>query len=335
VTLGRAPAAGMHRDLPLVFLVAALMATSFVFVKLAVPALGAPVLVDARVLAAAAVLALWMRLRGRRLAFGRGVLPYLVLGALNAAIPFTLASWGQLRLDASMAAVLMATVPLFAALLSALLAHERLGGARRLGMMLGLVGVIVLSGWRPAGFDTASLPPLLALLGAACSYAAGSVYARHAFVGVDRTSLTIGNFAAAGLVLAPLALATPPSAPPGLGVIAAMAGLVVLSTAIAFRAYFVLIERAGPTVATSIGFLIPVFGAAWGALFLRETITPTMLVGGAIVLVAMRLVSGHAPASARPFTERVAAAFGWAQAGPLRRRHEAGGVVGRDAVDAP
>ena len=270
--------------------VAAIMAVGFTFIKIAVPALGAAVLVDLRVLAAAAVLAAWSWARRRRLVFGRGVRPYLVLGTLNAALPFTLTAWGELRLDASLAAVLMATIPLFTAAISAVVARDRLGPRQRLGLLLGLVGVIVLSEWRPSGVGALEWPSMLALLAAACSYAAGSVYTRHAFAGVDRTSLTIGNFVAAGLVLAPFALATPPAAPPTVAVIAAMAGLVVLSTAVAFRAYFVLIERSGPTVATSIGFLIPVFGAAWGAILLQETITSSMLVGGAIVLAAMRLV---------------------------------------------
>jgi drug/metabolite transporter (DMT)-like permease len=283
-----------RRELPLMLLVAGLMALGFTFVKIAVPVLGAAVLVDARVLGAALVLAAWMRWRGRPLAFGRGVGPYLVLGILNAALPFTLTAWGELRLDASLAAVLMATIPLFAALLAALLDRERLDGRRRLGLLLGLVGVAVLSGWRPSGFDVGTLPSLLALLAAALSYAAAAVYVRRSFAGVDRSSLTVGTFAAAGVVLAPLALAAPPAVPPGATVLAAMAGLVVLSTVISFRWYFVLIERAGPTVATSIGFLIPVFGAAWGAVLLGEALTPAIVIGGAIVLAAMRLVSGPA-----------------------------------------
>ncbi len=284
-----------RRDLPLMLAVAALMAIGFTFVKIAVPALGAAVLVDVRVLAAAAVLASWTWARRRRLAFGRGVGPYLLLGTLNAALPFTLTAWGELRLDASLAAILMATIPLFTAALSAAVARERLGPSQRLGLLLGLVGVIVLSGWRPSGAGALDGPSILAVLAAACSYAAGSVYTRHAFAGVDRTSLTIGNFAAAGVVLAPLALATPPAAAPSLTVIAAMAGLVVLSTAVSFRAYFVLIERSGPTVATSIGFLIPVFGAAWGAILLHEAITWSMVIGGGIVLAAMHLVGGARP----------------------------------------
>jgi drug/metabolite transporter (DMT)-like permease len=286
-------------DLPLMLLIAALMAIGFTFIKIAVPALGAAVLVDVRVLAAAAVLAAWSWARRRRLVFGRGVRPYLVLGTLNAAIPFTLTAWGELRLDASLAAVLMATIPLFTAAISATVARERLGPRQRLGLLLGLAGVIVLSGWRPSGVETLELTSILALLVAACSYAAGSVYARHTFAGVDRTSLTIGNFVAAGVVLAPLALATPPATTPTLAVVAAMAGLVVLCTAVAFQLYFVLIERSGPTVATSIGFLIPVFGAAWGAILLHESITWSMLAGGTIVLAAMRLVGDAAPDSRR------------------------------------
>jgi drug/metabolite transporter (DMT)-like permease len=301
-----------RRELPLMMLVAGLMAAAFLFMKIAVPALGPAVLADVRVLAAAALLATWSRLQGRRLDFGRGVVPYLVLGALNAAVPFTLTAWGELRLPSSLAAVLMATIPLFTAALSAALGRERLGPRRWAGLALGLAGVAVLSGWRPAGFDASIVPSLLAVLGAALAYAAGSVYARHAFVGVDRTAMTVGNFLAAGALLAPLALLTPPTAAPGALVLAAMAALIVLSTSLSFRLYFLLIERAGPTVATSIGFLIPVFGALWGALFLREALPPGMLVGAAAVLVGMHLVTSPnrlrdvAPALARRWAPALA-----------------------------
>jgi drug/metabolite transporter (DMT)-like permease len=294
----------LRRDLPQLLLVASLMAGAFLFMKLAVPALGAAVLADVRVLAAAAVLAGWSAVRGRRLAFRRGLGPYLLLGALNAALPFTLTAWGELQLPASLAAVLMATIPLFAALLSAAYGHERLTPVRWAGVALGLAGVAVLTGWHPMGLDARALVSILAVLGSALAYAFGSVYAKRAFADVDRTSMTVGNFAAAGVLLLPLALTHPPSALPGSDVVLAMAGLVVLSTALSFRLYFRLIELRGPTVATSIGYLIPVFGTMWGVLFLGEPLGLGSVIGSLIVLLAVSLVTATPHGRARPLAAR-------------------------------
>lgn len=290
----------LRRDLPQLLLVASLMAGAFLFMKIAVPVLGAAVLADVRVLAAAGVLGAWSVLRGRRLAFRRGLGPYLVLGALNAALPFTLTAWGELHLPASMASVLMATIPLFAAVLSAATGQERLTGARWAGIAMGLVGVIVLMGWHPIGMSGRAAVSILAVLGAACAYALGSVYAKRVFADVDRTSMTVGNFAAAGALLLPLALAHPPAGLPGSDVILAMAGMVVLSTALSFRLYFRLIELRGPTVATSIGYLIPVFGTLWGVLFLGEPLGLGSVLGAAIVLLAVSLVTSAPRADRRP-----------------------------------
>ena len=281
------------REVPLLLLVAALMAASFLFMKVAGPAFGAALLGDVRVVLAAVLLLAWQRLRGRRAQFVRGVPHYLLLGLLNAAIPFSLVAWSELHVPASLAAVMMATIPLFAAVFAAAAGVERLDARRWLGLVIGFAGVGVLSGWHGLGSDPVVLAAIGALLVSAACYALGSIYARRSFVGVDATSLTAGTFLAAGAVLAPFALAAAPSAQPTPLAVASLAGLVVLCTALAFRLYFTLIARAGPTVATSIGFLIPVFATVWAFVFLGEPLGPATIVGGGMVLAAVRLVAAR------------------------------------------
>jgi drug/metabolite transporter (DMT)-like permease len=292
------------RDLAMLLLVAALMAASFLFMKVAAPAFGAALLGDLRVLLAAAMLLAWHRLRGRRPQFVRGLPPYLLLGLLNAAVPFTLVAWSELHVPASLAAVTMATIPLFTAAFAAATGSERLDGRRWLGLAVGFAGVGVLSGWHVLGSDPVAFVAIGALLVSAACYALGSIHARRSFVGVDATSLTAGNFLAAGALLAPFAVAAAPSAHPTPLAVAALAGLVVLSTAAAYRLYFDLIASAGPTIATSIGFLVPVFAAVWAFLILNEPLGPATLVGGGLVLAAVRLVAAHGVSAGRLSTGR-------------------------------
>jgi drug/metabolite transporter (DMT)-like permease len=79
-----------------------------------------------------------------------------------------------------------------------------------------------------------------------------------------------------------------------------MAGLAVLCTALAYLLFFRLIARVGPTRALSVTFLIPVFGMLWGALFLHEQITPSMLAGAGVIVLGTLLSNRHASSSATP-----------------------------------
>ena len=87
----------------------------------------------------------------------------------------------------------------------------------------------------------------------------------------------------------------------GNGSLACLAGgdmalaLAGLCSALAYILYFRLLARIGPTSAASVTFLVPVFASAWGAAVLGETVTPAMLVGGAVILAGTSLVLGLLP----------------------------------------
>ena len=280
------------QDLLLLLLLGALFASAFLFVRIAAPVLGPIFLMDARVILAAAVLYLWAVLRREKVQFRGKRRHWLVLGALNAAIPFSLIAWAELHITASLAAILVATLPLFTALVSAVWLKEALTRKKVLGLMLGLVGVTILSGWSPLTLSPTTALAILATLAASLSYALGSVYTGKVFAGVPRVTLTIGNFASAGILLLPLAASSVPPVPPQPPVILAFLGLVVVASVVPYLLFFRLLERRGATVATSVAFLIPAFGALLGALFLAEPLNLAMLLGLGIIFVSLSLVTG-------------------------------------------
>ncbi len=280
------------RDLALLFLLAAMWGASFLFIRVAAPALGPLALVDGRVLLAAAALllyaaaihdvpSLWARWKG-----------YLLLGAVNAAIPFTLISVAELRLTASLAAILNATTPLFAALVATVWLRERITAKRGLGLALGLVGVAVLVGWSPLRIDGPVLLAIAASLGGAIAYAVGGVYAARGFKGAPPLALSIGQQLGAGILLLPLAATHLPTAPPAAGVVLAFLGLTLLATSVGYLIYFRLIASVGPTKTLTVTILVPCFGLLWGALFLHEPVGPGTLAGLVIVLSSVALVTG-------------------------------------------
>lgn len=277
------------RHLSLLLLVGALFGSSFAFVEIAAPDFGPLPLMALRMIGAAALLALWARATRRRLRFPGGVRPWLLLGAVDAALPFSLMAWAVLHISSSLAAILMATMPLLTAAISSVASRERLGRRSVAGAVLGLLGVAVLSGGEAMQGSAAGVA---AVLVASASYAFGNVYAKGRLTTVDPLSLTIGTFAAAGALLLPGAVATAPARLPGMPALLALAALTVLCSVLAFTLYFRLLARTTTVSASAIAFLIPAFGTLAGTVGLGEPFTPAMGVGFAAILGSLALVTG-------------------------------------------
>lgn len=271
---------------------AALWGSSFLFIRVAVPSFGPVALVTARVLLGAAVLwmyAIWSR---RPLEIRRYAGRLIILAALNAALPYVLISAAELHITASFAAVLTATVPLFAALFGILWLGERLSSSRAIGLVLGVAGVSVMVGWSPVPITFTSVVSIGAMLASSASYAAAGVYARRELHGAPTHTLAFGQQLGALVWLAvPAAASVPDSIPPA-SAIGAVFALGVLSTAVAYLLYFRLLDSIGPTRTSTVTFLLPVFGLLLGVAFLDEVVTKGMVAGFAIVIASVILVTG-------------------------------------------
>ena len=167
---------------------------------------------------------------------------------------------------------------------------------RILGLALGFAGVVWLAG------DTASLSPgkhgvsaalaIGACIAATLCYGFGANYARRRLGAAPPLAVAAGSQAAAALVLLlPAWWLWPRVTPPPVAWVA-VAGLAIPCTALAYLLYFWLIARLGAARAISVTFLIPVFGMAWGFVFLGEAVTPVMLMSCAVVLAGTALASG-------------------------------------------
>jgi drug/metabolite transporter (DMT)-like permease len=283
------------QDLGALVLLAALWGGSFLFVRVAAPVLGPLLVAEARVVLAGAALLLFAALAGRSPTLLGRWKSYVTMGALNAAIPYTLISAAELHLTAGLAAILNAATPLCIALVAAAWLKERLTPARCLGLLLGLAGVAVLVGWSPVPLGPVILLSAGASLLACFSYALAGVYAARTFVSISPLSLAIGQQVGAALILlpaaTPVALATAPGMRPSPGVVASVLALALLSTSVAYLLYFRLIAAVGPTKTLSVTFLVPVFGVLWSVLFLHETVGAGTMAGLAIILVSVALTT--------------------------------------------
>jgi drug/metabolite transporter (DMT)-like permease len=226
----------------------------------------------------------------------------LVLGMINSGIPATFYSVAAQVLPAGYSAIFNATTPLMGVLIGMLFFREPMTLAKLCGIFLGLFGVGILSGAGPVALDLALLQGALACLAATTCYGFAGFLARRWVSGLDSRLSALGSMLGATLLLSPLfawsALSQPPASWGGWQVWLSLLGLGLLCTAFAYILYFRLLEEIGPVKASTVTFLIPVFGVLWGAWLLDESLSMGHLYGGLLIAAALWLVLKPARRSA-------------------------------------
>jgi drug/metabolite transporter (DMT)-like permease len=218
---------------------------------------------------------------------------WLFLGTFNGWAPNVLVAYALTQIGTAPAAMIQASGPLIVAILAHLLfADERLTLRRLAGVLIGFAGMAILIG--PAAVPDSGVSPTgaLAMLATAVSYATGNLYVRtvrHA----DPARLALGQqicsaFPATMLALVFIGPAAFAPVPASLGPLVALG---VLATAMPILLFMRLIRDAGPTRASMVGYLMPVWTAALAVLFLGETLGARELLGGGVVLAGVALVS--------------------------------------------
>lgn len=280
------------RDLLDLTLLAALWGGSFLFMRYAVPDFGVVPLIWLRVTLASVCLLPLLLLKRQFGALRRQAGALTVMGLFNSGLPFLLIAWATLSITAGLASIMNAMTPVFTALIGALWLGDRLDGRRGLGLLLGLAGVALLAAdkadFRPGGSGWA----IVAMLLATVCYGFAANHTRRYLQGVPALVNATGTQLVSALVLLPPALWSWPERMPGLGPWLAALVLGVACSALAYLLFFRLIARVGASRAVTVTFLVPVFGTLWGALFLGEPVTASMLAGGAVVLLGTGLATG-------------------------------------------
>lgn len=263
-------------------LLGAIWGASFLFTRIVSPAIGPLLTADLRMLVAGVALVIWFRMTGFDPEWRRWLREYAVVGLLTSGIPFLLYAYAALSLTAGQMSVLNATSPMWGALMAAALLGERLTARRIGGLALGIAGVALIA--RPSG-EALQLLPVAACLGAAWCYGFTGAYLKRWARAAPARGMAVGTQVAAGVLLMPLAALWPPAAPPTPLVVACVLALGLVCGAVAYLLYFRLIQDVGPAGALTVTYLTPLFGMLWGALFLGEVLTISMLAGAALVIL--------------------------------------------------
>lgn len=277
---------------------------SFFFVEVGLEGLGPYTVVAVRVGLGALGLLFFLRLRGLALPESRADWrALLVMGLLNNAIPFSLIAWGQVRIDSGLASIFNATTPLFTLVVAHLCTRdERLTPLKSLGVLLGVLGVVVLIGPDLGEGMGGSFWGQMAVLGAACSYAFASVWGRR-LRHLSPAAAAAGMLLCSSAVMLPFALLVEPlpAVLPSPSVLAALVGLGLLSTSLAYLLYFEILARAGAVNLMLVTFLIPPSALALGVLFLHEPLEMSALLGLALIFAGLAAVQAQGRvAAAKP-----------------------------------
>lgn len=286
-------------DIGRLLLLAAIWGASFLFMRIATPVFGSLNTAFLRVLfgfiGLVALLLIWRM----RFSFNGKALPAMLLGVLNSAVPFTMYCLAAKSLPAGYSAILNATTPMMGVLIGGLLFSEAFTLRKLAGVVLGLVGIVLLT-------TTGSL--ILtheSLLGIAACLVATACYALAGFLtkkwigdrgGLDARLVALGSQMGATIFMLPIfitSVATQPAVDwqhPGVWLCVLALGLIC--TAWAYILFFRLIADIGPLRTLTVTFLIPIFGVLWGYLFLSETLSRGFIGGGLVIIVAVWLVTG-------------------------------------------
>jgi prepilin-type processing-associated H-X9-DG protein len=268
---------------------AAIWGGSFLFLRIAAPEFGPVALVDLRLGLGALVLSpfLW---RARRQLAATGWLKIAAIGIVNTLLPFLLFAWSAERAPAGVSAIVNSMAVPFAALAAFAMFGERIGGRRLAGLAAGLVGVVVLASGDIGG---AGLGPAVAAgTGAALLYGISANLVKRHFSGLPAAAVAAATLACGAVLLSPFAVWQWPSARLSTEAWLSVAALGVVCTGIAYAFYYRLIQRVGAPRATTVTYLVPIFGVVWAWLALGEPLTLGMAVGGALILGGMLFAQG-------------------------------------------
>jgi drug/metabolite transporter (DMT)-like permease len=268
-------------------LLGAVWGSSFMFMRVAAPELGAFALVEIRLALGAAVLMpfLW-RDRARMRADAWPTIGGIAL--LTASLPFLLFAWASQRAPAGVVAITNSMQALFTALFAALLWREAIGRQRAMGLIAGFVGAAVLAGGKAAGasFGWAAAAGTFA----SALYAVGGIVLKRRLGDLPPNALAAATLGVGALAVLPVAVAHWPTHAVPARAWAAAAVLGIVCTGLANSVYFRLVQRIGAVRSSVVTYLVPLFGIAWAWIWLDEPLSLQAAVAAALILASVALV---------------------------------------------
>ncbi len=272
----------------------ALWGASFMLIRIASPLLGPNVLAALRIGMATLTLAVLMRAMRHTWPMGHWR-ELALIGLLSVALPFLLFAWAALHLPAGYSALLNSTAVVFGMFASAWLKEDTLTLRKIMGCVCGFAGVGLIVGLGPVDPSPKVFLAALGCVAASACYGVSTPLMKRALSRMEPLQIAAGLHAMSLLMLIPGAAWSWSGAHFTPVALLAVAIMGVVTSGIAYWMHIRILAHVSPVAAMSPTFMIPVFGVAWGHVFLGEQLSTGIFAGGALVLAASALITGFNP----------------------------------------
>jgi drug/metabolite transporter (DMT)-like permease len=270
---------------------------SFIFLRLSIQEFGLYALAFFRLLAASCFLIPFIAKTHLIDEVRKKPLFVVLMSLTTSLIPFLLFAYASQSLEVGTMVVINTTSPLWACFLSAMINGYRITLLQLFGMVLGLLGVILVS-WEKLGIKQGAEEALAiglaigaSVIGSFC-YGLGSTIGKKMMSHINPVAMTIASIYLSCLLLTPLALFHLPETLPSLKACLSVTILGIVCTAFAYLIYFKLIREIGGEKASYVTFIQPLFGIFWGVVFFHEELTITIIAGCFTILSGVAFATG-------------------------------------------
>jgi drug/metabolite transporter (DMT)-like permease len=217
----------------------------------------------------------------------------LALGLAQVVLPFGLITFGENHVPSALTGILVASSPLFIALLAPRVdPAERSQGWALVGVLLGLVGVGLLFGLDLSG-DVETLLGGAMIVGAALSYACAVLIVKRGFTGVPAVGVAASTMVVGAVAWLPVAALTVPADTPDTNAVLSLVALGLGGTGVGMWLFYLLIAEIGPARAAVIAYVAPAFAVVYGMVFLDEALTAGTVGGLVLILAGSRLAASR------------------------------------------
>jgi drug/metabolite transporter (DMT)-like permease len=284
----------MNRRAAILFAcVAILWGVPYLFIEIAIEGGASPLLVGwGRVAIGAAILMPIAWKLGYLQGLRSKTKPLVAFAIVECALPWWLIPLGQREVSSSLAAILIASLPILTALIAFRIdPAERVSGFRLVGLLVGITGVVLLLGIDVAGRPGEILGSIAILIATAC-YAIGVFIVKRSFADVNPIGAVAVALGLSTIMLAPAGIASIPGAEISAGAAGSIAVLGAFCSALALILFFSLISEVGPTRASVITYVNPAVAVLLGVTLLGESLGPGAVAGLLLILAGSWMSTG-------------------------------------------
>jgi drug/metabolite transporter (DMT)-like permease len=280
------------KDFFLLIVLAAIWGSAFFNIKIASNTYTPMAIAFGRIFFAALVMVLYCWMKGIKIdAFGEHWKMYASIGLVNLILPFFFISFGIVKVQSNMAAILMSTAPIFATILGQLfIQDEKINFLKLLGIIIGFLGIVYLFSDDLLINQSNFLYALIIILGPFC-YTLGGLFSlklKH----VKNETLTSSILVWAVIMLLPILfiVENPTELRPSWSSTISLFYLGVVATAIAWLMRFHILKNNGLVFQSQVAYIIPIFGLIFGYLFLQEQVTHKIIIALIAIIISTYLV---------------------------------------------